>query len=454
MNTNRRSSASLCFTGAAACLSLLAGCLEEQHLVGEDLWDASAHPGTTTDGKPTTPDGMPTTPDGMPTTPDGMSTTPDGMPTTPDAGVAVVPLGGHSNGGWPITISPAEVARRLSSFVFQKPPSTAFIAAVTASAPRTNEDVGELTDGLLLDEASVAGRHAFYRWWLGLDAFALAQRDATLFPAFTPAVASALVDQVLMFAEDVTWRPEGDLTTLFTEPAAFVTSETAAWFPGVSTPSAAAGATRVALDATYYAGLVTQPAVVATVDYANRTEPAGRGMKVWGRYWCQPVPPEPANSPPPAIPMGKTTRQWEEEANLSVATCAPCHGLIDPPGFAFGHFDAVGAFQETEGGLPVDTTGVLPAWKDQADADLSFTGAPDLATQLAAQPAVSACFAAKWLAFSTGKYATVSADSVSVSDAGLTDDADYVVKRATIQGRLNLRGAIRAVTETHTFLDP
>jgi hypothetical protein len=33
-------------------------------------------------------------------------------------------------------------------------------------------------------------------------------------------------------------------------------------------------------------------------------------------------------------------------------------------------------------------------------------------------------------------------------------DMDYMVKRATIAGRLHLRGTIRALTETHTFLDP
>jgi len=36
----------------------------------------------------------------------------------------------------------------------------------------------------------------------------------------------------------------------------------------------------------------------------------------------------------------------------------------------------------------------------------------------------------------------------------LTEDAAYVVARATIQSGLNLRAVIRAVTETHTFLDP
>jgi hypothetical protein len=153
--------------------------------------------------------------------------------------------------------------------------------------------------------------------------------------------------------------------------------------------------------------------------------------------------------------MGKTIRQWDEAANWSMPQCVACHRLTDPPGFAFGHFDAVGAFQDTEGGLPVDANGVMPAWNGvPAGADLSFAGAADLARQLAPLPVVRTCFAVKWLAFSTGKYAATSADSLTLSNPGPAADADYVVKRATIQGRLNLRGTIRAVTETHTFLDP
>lgn len=91
----------------------------------------------------------------------------------------------------------------------------------------------------------------------------------------------------------------------------------------------------------------------------------------------------------------------------------------------------------------------------------SFDGAPSLASQLAALPEVRTCFAAQWLTFATGKYSPpdsypVPYDVGTAANGGhsLSADADYVVKRATIQGRLNLRGTIRAVTETHAFLDP
>ncbi|HLY09020.1 MAG TPA: DUF1585 domain-containing protein, partial [Planctomycetota bacterium] len=40
--------------------------------------------------------------------------------------------------------------------------------------------------------------------------------------------------------------------------------------------------------------------------------------------------------------------------------CASCHRRIDPLGFALENYDAVGAWRDTQGGKPLDATGVLP----------------------------------------------------------------------------------------------
>src|SRR5690606_37310157 len=40
-------------------------------------------------------------------------------------------------------------------------------------------------------------------------------------------------------------------------------------------------------------------------------------------------------------------------------SCASCHGLIDPVGFALENFDAIGAWRERDGDTPVDARGTL-----------------------------------------------------------------------------------------------
>jgi hypothetical protein len=40
--------------------------------------------------------------------------------------------------------------------------------------------------------------------------------------------------------------------------------------------------------------------------------------------------------------------------------CAGCHAKIDPLGFGFENFDAIGRWRDLEAGAPVDASGVLP----------------------------------------------------------------------------------------------
>ena len=60
-------------------------------------------------------------------------------------------------------------------------------------------------------------------------------------------------------------------------------------------------------------------------------------------------------------------------------TCAGCHALIDPLGFALENFDAVGAWREFDAGGAVDASGRLP---DGA----ALAGVGDLRAALLANP--------------------------------------------------------------------
>jgi hypothetical protein len=48
------------------------------------------------------------------------------------------------------------------------------------------------------------------------------------------------------------------------------------------------------------------------------------------------------------------------EQHRANAVCASCHRRMDPLGFAFENFDAVGAWRDKESGAPVDASGELP----------------------------------------------------------------------------------------------
>src|SRR5207247_794283 len=74
--------------------------------------------------------------------------------------------------------------------------------------------------------------------------------------------------------------------------------------------------------------------------------------------------------PPPPLPNVPALKDNTVSATLSVrerlaehranATCASCHNLMDPVGFALENFDAIGRCRTVEEGQRIDTTGGLP----------------------------------------------------------------------------------------------
>jgi hypothetical protein len=47
------------------------------------------------------------------------------------------------------------------------------------------------------------------------------------------------------------------------------------------------------------------------------------------------------------------------DAHRNNPSCAACHSVIDPVGFALENFDAIGAWRERDGDTPVDARGTL-----------------------------------------------------------------------------------------------
>jgi hypothetical protein len=110
-------------------------------------------------------------------------------------------------------------------------------------------------------------------------------------------------------------------------------------------------------------GLLRQGSVLAVTSYATRTSPVLRGVFVLKNVFGAPPPP-----PPPNVPAldesnvaGNLPMRERMEAHRSNAVCASCHRTIDPVGFSFENFNAVGQWREADAdGQPVDPSAALP----------------------------------------------------------------------------------------------
>jgi hypothetical protein len=90
-----------------------------------------------------------------------------------------------------------------------------------------------------------------------------------------------------------------------------------------------------------------------------------------------------------------TTRERLEQ-HLVDDSCATCHRIIDPLGFAFEHYDAIGRWRDEDNGQPIDASGSLPALGD-------FDGAAELAALLSRDGEVKRCFADRMFTFAVGR---------------------------------------------------
>jgi hypothetical protein len=109
-------------------------------------------------------------------------------------------------------------------------------------------------------------------------------------------------------------------------------------------------------------GLLRHGSILTLTSYATRTSPVIRGNWVLENILGTPAPP-----PPPNVPsldedvisanMPMRQRLAKHRAN---PTCASCHDLMDPVGFALENYDAVGRWRDYQAGIPVDVSGKLP----------------------------------------------------------------------------------------------
>lgn len=150
------------------------------------------------------------------------------------------------------------------------------------------------------------------------------------------------------------------------------------------------------------AGILTLPSVLAIGAHAVHPSPILRGVTLQKRILCQqigtPPPTAEAGAPPESEDAAATNRERTETATQSGA-CSGCHAKINPPGFAFEHYDAFGHWRGKDNGVPVNAAGTLQVPGEPA---ITFKDAVELSTKLSTSGRVHDCYAQHWVRYATG----------------------------------------------------
>jgi len=108
-------------------------------------------------------------------------------------------------------------------------------------------------------------------------------------------------------------------------------------------------------------GLFGKGGLLMVTSRADRTAPVLRGKWILENVLGTPPPPPLPNVPPLEASTEAAPRTLRErmERHRASPTCAGCHKMMDPLGFALENFDAIGAWRTQEAGIPLDASGQL-----------------------------------------------------------------------------------------------
>ena len=285
-----------------------------------------------------------------------------------------------------------ELASRLSYFLWSTMPDDELRALAAKGGLR--RDLDAQVRRMLADPKSDAFTRNFAGQWLTTRKLAYVAPDPKEFPGFDEDLRSAMTRETELFFEAVL-RENRNILDLLDADFSFVNERLAKHYgiEGVAGPEFR----RVKLPPNR-GGVLTQASILTLTSNPTRTSPVKRGKWVLDQILGTPPPPPPPDVPslPDEKQLTGTLRKVMEQHRANVL-CASCHQRMDPIGFAFENYDAIGAWREKDGATTVDPSGVLPGGQ-------SFQGPAELKAIIRGKKdQFSRCLTEKVLTYALGR---------------------------------------------------
>ena len=271
------------------------------------------------------------------------------------------------------------VASRLALALWDSVPDATLLKAAAAGQLKDAAQVRLQAQRMMKDPRAKSKMRDFLHHWLHVEEGAEIAKDQKEYPGFDQGVVMDLRTSLDLFAESIVWSEASDYRQLLLSDTILM-NERLAKFYGQKV-EAGGGFQPVKMDADQRGGVLTHPFVLATFSYTKSSSPIHRGVFVTRNILGLMLKP-----PPMAIAFmddkfdpSFTMREKVTELTSKPA-CMSCHVTINPLGFSFERFDAVGRVRSTDNKKPVDPT------SDYTTSDgnvIKLTGARDVAVHAA-----------------------------------------------------------------------
>ncbi|MGH9659194.1 MAG: DUF1592 domain-containing protein [Bryobacteraceae bacterium] len=310
---------------------------------------------------------------------------------------------------------PHEIATRLSYFLWDTMPDETLFRAAASGELATRAGIERAARRMVSDPRAREAVEEFAAEWLRFDTILVAVKDRRQFPQFNPELAASMTQEVRRLVDDLVWN-DRDFMALYSAGYSFLSSDLANLY---KLPVPPAEFDRVEFpESSPRAGILGMAHFLTLTSKPEDTSPTGRGLFVREHFLCQhvPDPPPGTNSNlPPLVESKPQTNRERLDQHLSNASCATCHRLIDPIGFGFEKFDAIGAYREkarlvfpsarrdrerppNSVELPLDTTGTVAGIPNS-----DFSSPKELGRVLAASRQCQECVVKQLFRFGYGR---------------------------------------------------
>jgi hypothetical protein len=261
----------------------------------------------------------------------------------------------------PYRLSDLELASRLSFFLWSSIPDDQLLTLAEQRKLSDPKVLDQQVRRMLADpRSSEALVNDFAAQWLNLRRVAEVVVDPERYPNYDLTLMDAFKRETELFVGS-TLREDRSVLELLNADYTFVNEKLARHYgiPGIY----GSRFRRVPLpDKDRRGGLLAQGALLATTSYPDRTSPVLRGKFLLNNIFGLQTPPPPpgvdtnlAPVKPGGTPQTIRERLAEHRTNPS---CASCHAVIDPLGFALENFDVIGGWRTIdEAGKPIDAAG-------------------------------------------------------------------------------------------------
>ena len=292
------------------------------------------------------------------------------------------------------TLSPVELASRLSFTLWGRSPSAELLDRALGGELDDEAGIAKVADELLADERAAHFFRAFFKQWLHFDELRVPSRPP---PGWSDELLPAMISETERLLDDFAWGPDRSLPDVLTANFTFVTPELGTFY-GLSVSGS--GSSRVEFPAGHQrenTGLLTDASLISAKRDGDIIPARGKWLRQ--SFLCEKL----------EVPAGLLEGLETELAGLSYVeviqmrntdvACAGCHALIDPLGAAFVQYDGVGHYDES---ISPSEFGLVPRFQGAENPDIASLA--DLSSELKKMPELAPCIAEKMFVYTQGRF--------------------------------------------------